>query len=104
MTDLQFEKLKVIIKDWILCKKSIFKRFNLNMEFVDYILISSDSFYMTVENCFDYIKIHMTDVGNSDMLITMSTASEYEIISMCERLAYEAFEIHDICEWVGDSK
>lgn len=104
MTDLQFEKLKGIIRDWVIGKKSIFKRFKLGIEFVDYILIDSDSFYMSVENCFDYIKIHMTDVGNSDMLITMSTASEYEIISMCERLVYEALEIHDICELVGDSK
>lgn len=32
MTDLQFEKLKGIIRDWVICKKSIFKRFKLGME------------------------------------------------------------------------
>lgn len=93
MTDLQFEKLKGIIRDWVICKKSIFKRFKLGMEFVDYILISSDSFYMSVANYDGFVKIRMIDVGNSDMVVNMSTKREYE-----------ALEIHDICEWVGDSK
>lgn len=104
MTDLQFKKLKGIIRDCVIGKKSIFKRFKLVMEFVDYILISSDSFYMSVENYDGFVKIRMIDVGCSDMTVNMSTVREYEIISMCERLACGALEIHDICEWVGDSK
>lgn len=104
MTDLQFEKLKELIREWIICKKSIFKRFKLGMEFVDFILISSDSFYMSVANHDNFVEIRMFDVGNSDMVVNMSTKHEYEIISMCERLVYEALEIHDICDWAGDSK
>lgn len=104
MTDLQFEKLKGIIRDWAIGKKSIFKRFELGMECADYILISSDSFYMSVANHGSFVEIRMIYIDCSDMIVNMSTVREYEIISMCERLVYEALEIHDICEWVGDSK